>query len=26
MFAAMGVVSSVKAQALPSWLKDKNRI
>lgn len=26
MFAAMGVVSSVKAQALPSWLKGKNRI
>ena len=26
MFAAMGVVSSMKAQTLPSWLKDKNRI
>ena len=26
MFVAMGVVSSMKAQALPSWLKDKNRI
>ena len=26
MFAAMGIVSSVKAQALPSWLKDRNRI
>ncbi len=26
MFAAMGIVSSVKAQALPSWLKDRNWI
>ncbi len=26
MYAAMGIVSSVKAQALPSWLKDRNWI
>lgn len=26
MFAAMGLVSSVKAQTLPSWLKDRSKI
>ena len=26
MFAAMGVVSSVKTRSLPSWLKDRNRL
>lgn len=26
MFAAMGVVSSVKTRSLPSWLKDRSRI
>jgi len=26
MFAAMGIVSSVKAQTLPSWLKDRSKI
>lgn len=26
MFAAMGIVSSVKAQALPSWLKDRGAV
>lgn len=25
MYAAMGIVSSVKSQALPSWLKDRRR-
>ena len=26
LFAAMGSVSSVKARALPSWLRDRNQI
>ena len=26
LFAAMGIVSSVKARALPSWLRDRNQI
>lgn len=26
LFAAMGIVSSVKAKALPSWLRDRSRI
>ena len=26
MFAAMGVVSSIKTRSLPSWLRDRNRI
>ena len=26
MFAAMGVVSSVKTRSLPSWLKDRNQM
>lgn len=26
MFAAMGVVSSIKTRSLPSWLKDRSRI
>ncbi len=26
MFAAMGIVSSVKAQTLPSWLKDRSNL
>ena len=26
MFAAMGLVSSVKAQTLPSWLKDRSKL
>ena len=26
MFAAMGVVSSVKTRSLPSWLKDRNSL
>jgi len=26
MFAAMGIVSSVKAQTLPSWLKDRSKL
>ena len=25
MFAAMGVVSSIKTRSLPSWLKDRNQ-
>ncbi|MEG0442203.1 MAG: FtsW/RodA/SpoVE family cell cycle protein [Oscillospiraceae bacterium] len=25
LFAAMGVVSSIKARPLPSWLKDRTR-
>ena len=26
MFAAMGVVSSIKTRSLPSWLKDRSKI
>lgn len=26
LFAAMGIVSSVKARALPSWLRDRSRV
>ena len=26
LFAAMGMISSIKAKALPSWLKDRNSI
>ena len=26
LFAAMGIVSSVKAKALPSWLRDRSRV
>ena len=26
LFAAMGIVSSVKARALPSWLRDRSQV
>ena len=26
LFAAMGIVSSVKAKALPSWLRDRSQV
>ena len=26
LFAAMGIVSSIKARMLPSWLRDRNKL
>ena len=26
MFAAMGIISSIKMRSLPSWLKDRSKI